>query len=250
MTQSPTPGQQLLAQTSTITAQSPLAAADGVATTIAEELGGAANLVSADLEVKRPGSRATSPTAVITAVLPAGDSRLRTEVSASLRDESGVASVLRLAFITAAADSMEVPGALCPGSTAWNAELLTGLRADPDFLRLIETYDGTIGLSIGGRPVHIRCYREQVLEVVPRAVQGADFELAIPGEVFIDLVTSQSNSFMEFAMLGTMKSTGSGYEYLRMTSALVRIIDHARAIAGAAGYIGASTTTLEKLQVA
>ena len=83
-------------------------------------------------------------------------------------------------------------------------------------------------------------------------VLGADFVLSIPGDEFIALVQADHNTFMEAAMLRRVSSTGSGYEYLRMTNALVRIIDICRDIAVDAGYADACadrvarTTVLEE----
>lgn len=248
-------GQRLLAAAPALAPGSALALADAVAAAIGTEIVDSsdlvsANLVSADLELKGQLTEATTPAAVVTAVLGERDSRVRTEVTAFLNGDAGVAAVLRLAFTGAEAVDRSVSGLLCPGSREWNAELHRRLSEDESFARLVESYDGTVGISIGGRPVHIRCYRGQVLEVVARAVKGADFVLDIPGEVFIDLMSSNDNSFMETAMMGKMRSSGSGYEYLRMTSALIRIIDNARALAGTAGYVGATTTSIETLQVA
>lgn len=254
MTQPLAPGQQLLADTAPLTPDSPLAAADSIARRIIDEIGAPASLLFADLDVVPTAAAASgepvTATAVVTAVLPGRDATLRTEVTALITGGTGRDWVLRLAFASESADAAAVSGLLCPASKEWNAELHTRLSADEEFTRLIETYDGTIGLSVGGRPVHIRCYRGQVLEVVARSVKGADFVLNIPGEVFIDLMTSQENTFMETAMLGRMKSSGSGYEYLRMTSALIRIVDHARGLAAAAGYVGAQTTTNDHTEVA
>lgn len=259
------PGQRLLAAAPTLAPGSALTLADCVATALGNEIVdfsdlATANLASVDLELKGQHSSSitdpSAPTAVVTAVLSERDAHVRTEVTAFLNDDTGVAAVLRFAFTstTAGAEAVDrseaVSGLLCPGSREWNADLHHRLNDDESFARLIETYDGTIGLSIGGRPVHIRCYRGQVLEVVARAIKGADFVLDIPGEVFVDLMSSSDNSFMDTAMLGKMRSSGSGYEYLRMTSALIRIIDNARALAGTAGYVGAQTTSIETLQVA
>lgn len=249
------PGQRLLASAPDLAPGSALALADAVATALSSEIIDSsdlvsAELVSADLELKGQLTKAATPAAVVTAVVGERDARVRTEVTAFLNGDAGVAAVLRLAFTGAEAADRSVSGLLCPGSREWNAELHRRLSDDESFARLIESYDGTVGISIGGRPVHIRCYRGQVLEVVARAVKGADFVLDIPGEVFIDLMSSNDNSFMETAMLGKMRSSGSGYEYLRMTSALIRIIDNARVLAGTAGYVGATTTSIETLQVA
>lgn len=259
MTQSPAPGQLLLADTELRFAGSSLAIADSVANRIIDELGSAARLVSADFEIKRPELVASASSrsdaglqakAVVTAVAPGRGTTLSTEVTAILSSDAGAVATLRLAFAAEAEDTATLSGLLCPGSRDWKAELHTRLNADTEFARLIETYDGTIGLSIGGRPVHLRCYRGQILEVAARSIRGADFVLDIPGEVFINLLTSKENTFMETAMLGRMKSSGSGYEYLRMTSALIRIVDHARGLAAAAGYAGAQTSTNEHAEVA
>lgn len=254
------PGQRLLNDSPPPAAPSLLAAADTAAAALGTEIAGLvgaarATLVSADLDVIRTSDRAAAVrSALVTAVVPERGAGLRTEITVELGDEESVTARLRLALSTADAADEAAAGAasglLCPGSSGWNTELEARLREDESFARLIETYDGTIGASIGGRPVHIRCYRGQVLEVVTRSVRGADFVLDIPGEVFIDLMSTGDNTFMESAMLGKMRSTGSGYEYLRMTTALVRIIDHARAIAGTSGWVGANTTSFEPLQVA
>lgn len=117
-----------------------------------------------------------------------------------------------------------------PGTRSWSTQLAQALGRDPEFSRLIETYDGTIGLTIGSAPVHIRCYRGKVVEIAPRSVNGADFTVEIPVDVYLDLVERNSNDFMTFAMERKFRTHGSGYEYLRMTTALIRIIDIARAL--------------------
>ena len=123
-----------------------------------------------------------------------------------------------------------------PGSREWARLLQEKLVADQEFTELIETYDGTIGLRIGGREVHIRCYRGRVLEVSPRSIRGADFVIDISGAEFVSLMTAESNVFMESAMLRRLSSSGSGYEYLRMTTALIRVIDLCRSLAAEAGW--------------
>ncbi|SMY10775.1 hypothetical protein [Brevibacterium jeotgali] len=123
-----------------------------------------------------------------------------------------------------------------PGSREWARLLQERLVADQEFTELIETYDGTIGLRIGGREVHIRCYRGRVLEVSPRSIRGADFVIDISGAEFISLMTAEANMFMESAMLRRLSSSGSGYEYLRMTTALIRVIDLCRSLAADAGW--------------
>ena len=248
------PGRRLLADADALAAASPLALADSVAEAIGQELGQSVRLVSAELETngeaQTDDGELVSPSAVVTAVLPQKGQELRTEVTAQLEGNAAYSASVRFAFAEAIDNTDEVSELFCPGSAGWNSELRDRLRDDSEFSTLIEAYDGTIGLAIGGRPVHIRCYRGHVLEVVSRSILGADFVLSIPGDVFIDLMTAARNRFMETAMSGEMRSTGSGYEYLRMTSALMRIIDHARAMAVTAGYAGSESNLDTNLQVA
>ena len=75
-----------------------------------------------------------------------------------------------------------------------------------------------------------------MLETVPRSIRGADFLVDISGAEFVALMTAESNTFMESAMQRRISSSGSGYEYLRMTTALIRIIDVCRALAADAGW--------------
>lgn len=191
-------------------------------------------------ESSRPGFD-LDPRVTALVATPAGT---RVEVTARIlpstalppADPEPAVAELRLALLT----DLPAPDSLhCPGSKGWIAELGDRLRADEEFSRLIETYDGTIGLSIGGREVHLRCYRGSLIEASARSILGADFVLTIPGAEFIALVQADHNTFMEAAMMRRMSSSGSGYEYLRMTSALVRIVDVCREIAVAAGYAGA-----------
>jgi len=248
------PGHRLLADAAPLAAASPLALADSAAEAIGHELGRSVRLVSAELEtngqVQTDDSELVSPSAVVTAVLPQKGQELRTEVTAHLEGDAAYSASVRFAFAEAIDNSDDVSDLFCPGSAGWNSALRDRLREDSEFSTLIEAYDGTIGIAIGGRPVHIRCYRGHVLEVVARSILGADFVLSIPSDVFIDLVTAERNRFMETAMSGKIRSSGSGYEYLRMTSALIRIIDHARAMAVTAGYVGSERVLDTNLQVA
>lgn len=223
----------------------PLDLSGTLAASIASQIGESARLARATVEAEPPtkGNADNKCTAsgVVTAVTADQDSSLRVEVAARISDGPGGSAILQLVF-TLDTEAEEHPsGLLCPGSHEWQTELHHRLDPDIEFARLIEAYDGTIGLAIGGRPVHIRCYRGRVIEVAARSLRGADFILNIPGDVFIDLVIADQNVFMQTVMRGAMKSTGSGYEYLRMTSALIRIIDHARDIARTAGYAGTQT---------
>lgn len=179
--------------------------------------------------------------AVVTALLGTREGTVA-EVAVTLTDaltadvptaDAEVLGTVELSVLTA----LPAPAAdAAPGSRAWAGALQERLAADREFAELVETYDGTIGLRIGGREVHIRCYRGRVLEAVPRSIRGADFLVDISGAEFVSLMTAESNTFMESAMLRRLSSSGSGYEYLRMTSALIRIIDVCRSLAADAGW--------------
>ncbi|WP_051297269.1 hypothetical protein [Brevibacterium album] len=149
------------------------------------------------------------------------------------RSPSEVIGSLELSILT---DLPAPSEGAAPGSPRWGVLLEERLRTDSAFTDLIEAYDGTIGLRIGGRELHIRCYRGTVLEVSPRSVGGADFVVDIGGAEFLALMTRETNAFMEAAMMRRVSSAGSGYEYLRMTGALIRIIDLARRLAAEDGW--------------
>jgi hypothetical protein len=224
-----------------------LAAADTLAAEVRAALPADSAVLAADTEVHAPAAFSEAAEAEVSAEL-LGDALVTAlaagrrsstgasttvEVTARLRDERGAAALeVRFALRTGLP---EPSGLLCPGSKVWTAELGSRLTGDAEFARLIETYDGTIGLQIGGREVHLRCYRGSVIEASARSILGADFLVSIPGAEFIELMQADHNTFMESAMMRRVSSSGSGYEYLRMTSALVRIIDIARAIAVDAG---------------
>lgn len=115
------------------------------------------------------------------------------------------------------------------GTPAW-AEALVA-RLDDGFAEDLATWDGTLGLRAGDDEVALRIYRGRVLEVVPRTPRGPTFVLGADPRTWLELVEAPANPFMRLAMAGRFTVTGDGYEYLRLTSALHRIADAARAIA-------------------
>ncbi|HWN28058.1 MAG TPA: MaoC/PaaZ C-terminal domain-containing protein [Actinomycetospora sp.] len=115
------------------------------------------------------------------------------------------------------------------GTVAW-AEALAA-RLDDAFAADLATWDGTVGLRAGDDEVHLRLYRGRVLEVVPRTPRGATFVLGADAATWLELVEAPDNTFMRLAMAGRFTVTGDGYEYLRLTGALHRLVDAAREIA-------------------
>lgn len=118
------------------------------------------------------------------------------------------------------------------GTVAWGQAVAEMLMVDPEFTQSVAAYDGTIGLAIGGDEIHLRIYRGAVIEVSRRSLRGADFVANISGQVWCELMFSDTNDFMKKAMMGKVKSTGNGAEYLRMTRVLIQLVDAARALLG------------------
>ncbi|MFD2090749.1 hypothetical protein [Blastococcus deserti] len=117
-------------------------------------------------------------------------------------------------------------------SRPWGEALARRLADDEAFRSATATWDGTIGLRAGTDQVQLRVYRGRVIEVAGRTPLGATFTLEAPGQVWTDLMTGPSNDFFRRAMSGdSFTVTGNAYEYLRMSKALMALIDAARALA-------------------
>lgn len=237
------PGLSLLELRPSVLSSGIFASAGGLLQQVLSALPGpATTLSSMNIDVRKPerfgdgDAPALSPEAVVTA-LAASKARTKVEVSARLIDSDGTTAMR--AELAILADLPKPDALLCPGSTEWIDELGTRLRTDATFARVIEAYDGTIGLEIAGRPVHLRCYAGAVIDASADALRGPDFTVAIPGAHFIALLQADHNSFMKFAMQRRMRVYGSRYEYLRMVSALVRIFDVIREMGVATGYTNA-----------
>ncbi|WNV76626.1 hypothetical protein [Geodermatophilus sp. DSM 44513] len=127
-----------------------------------------------------------------------------------------------------AADAAE--RAFC--SRPWAESLARRLAGDEGFRSATATWDGTIGLRAGKDEVHLRVYRGRVIEVAGRTPLGATFTLEGSERLWTDLVTGPSNDFFRRAMSGdAFTVTGNAYEYLRMSKALMALIDAARELA-------------------
>lgn len=104
------------------------------------------------------------------------------------------------------------------------------LDQDPGFREMTEAYDGTIGVTVGEAQMHLRVYRGRVIEASRRSLLGADFVVHISELDWTRLMTAPDNQFMQMSMTGRFRSRGSGAEYLRMTRALIAVVDTARAL--------------------
>jgi hypothetical protein len=131
----------------------------------------------------------------------------------------------------------ESDGSADPARRAWCTrpwgDALAGLLADDaGFRSATATWDGTIGLRAGREQVLLRVYRGRIIEVAGRTPLGATFTLEAPEHAWTDLLTGPSNDFFRRAMSGdSFTVTGNAYEYLRMSKALMLLIDAARDLA-------------------
>lgn len=129
-------------------------------------------------------------------------------------------------------DGSADPVGLAFCTPSWGEALARRLADDRAFSGSTATWDGSIGLRSGGDQIQLRVYRGRVLEVAARTPQGATFTLEAPDDVWTGLVTGPSNDFFRRAMSGdSFTVTGNAYEYLRMSKALVALIDAARDLA-------------------
>ncbi|MBC3191024.1 hypothetical protein H7X46_08110 [Pseudonocardia sp. C8] len=120
-------------------------------------------------------------------------------------------------------------------TTGWARALGDRLDASGPFTRATATWDGTIGLRIGDDVVQFRVYRGRVLECGRRTPHGPTFVLGASDLTWVQLLTGPVNDFTARTMRDEFTTDGDAYEYLRMTAALVALVDEARALAGACG---------------
>lgn len=113
----------------------------------------------------------------------------------------------------------------------WARALAARLADSAAFARATGTWDGTIGLRFGADPVLFRVYRGRVLEAGTRTPDGPTFVVAAPDVVWARLFTGPVNDFTKRTMRDEFTVEGSAYEYLRLTAAIVALVDEARAFA-------------------
>ncbi|MEV0088720.1 hypothetical protein [Saccharopolyspora sp. NPDC050642] len=120
-------------------------------------------------------------------------------------------------------------------SVAWARALATRLGDSSAFTRATGTWDGTIGLRFGADLLLFRVYRGRVLEAGTRTPDGPTFVVSAPDVVWAHLLTGPVNDFTKRTMRDEFGVEGSAYEYLRLTAAIVAVVDEARTFAGAEG---------------
>jgi acyl-CoA thioesterase-2 len=113
----------------------------------------------------------------------------------------------------------------------WGAALAARLNDDPQYAAAVGNWDGAIGLRFGQAELQLRIYRGRVIDVAPRLPAGATFTVEADEVTWADLLTGPPSDFMRGAMAGAFRTHGSGYDYLRLTRALVLLVEHARQFA-------------------
>ncbi|MBN9734927.1 MULTISPECIES: hotdog domain-containing protein [unclassified Pseudonocardia] len=120
----------------------------------------------------------------------------------------------------------------------WAAALAARLDASAAFTTATATWDGTIGLRFGDDVVQFRVFRGRVIESGRRTPHGPTFVLGASDLTWVRLLTGPVNDYTVRTMRDEFATDGDAYEYLRLTAALVALVDEARALAGAGGKDG------------
>ena len=117
------------------------------------------------------------------------------------------------------------------GTLPWARALAARLNDDPEFHAQTATWDGTIGIRYGAGEALFRVYRGRVLEAATRTPNGPTYVVEADERDWVELFTGPASDFSKRVMLGQLRVHGNAYEYVRLTAALVAIIDQARAMA-------------------
>ena len=110
----------------------------------------------------------------------------------------------------------------------WARRLAERLDASPAFAEATGTWDGTIGLGFADDVVLFRIYRGRVLDAGGRVPNGPTFVLGATDLTWTELLTGPENDYMARTMRGQFSTSGDAYSSVRMTAAVVAMIDEAR----------------------
>ncbi|GAA1192057.1 MaoC/PaaZ C-terminal domain-containing protein [Prauserella alba] len=149
------------------------------------------------------------------------------------------------ALVTArhAVDDTETRAGRAFPTAAWARALAERLERSATFTSATAEWDGTIGLGFGNDTVLFRVYRGRVLECGTRTPHPPTFVVGASDLTWTRLITGPGNDFTRRVMCDEFSVSGSAYEYLRSTAALVALVDEARALAHA-GAVGAPAETV------
>lgn len=117
------------------------------------------------------------------------------------------------------------------GSLAWGRLVAKRLAEGAAFADAVKAFDGTIGLQAGNETVYLRTYLGRVIDVVRRTQLPADFVVRAEEAAWAELAFASRNDYIARAMHDEFTVAGSNYQYLRLTRALVVLMDSVRALA-------------------
>jgi acyl dehydratase len=153
-----------------------------------------------------------------------------------VRNQDGVAvqegQTSALVRARTAVDDQETRAGRAFPTTVWARRLADRLNASPPFVEATGSWDGTIGLGFDGDTVLFRVYRGRVLECGRRTPDGPTFVVEAPDITWTHLITGRANDFAKRTMRDEFSVSGSAYEYLRSTRAVIALVDEARTLAG------------------
>jgi acyl dehydratase len=147
--------------------------------------------------------------------------------------QEGTSSLLVAARTPASGADPAIRTDFC--SPAWAEVLGAELAANRDFEEATRLFDGSIGLQAGAEHVQLRVYRGAVLETARSTPAGPTFTVAGSELAWTRLALAPRNDFIARATLGEFSASGSAYEYLRLTKAVVAIWDSVRSLAAGDG---------------
>jgi len=116
-------------------------------------------------------------------------------------------------------------------SPAWAEALRERLGSNRAFAEATRSFDGSIGLRAGRESVQLRVYSGEVLEAARSTPAGPTFTVSAGELTWTELALAERNELLARATRGELSVSGSAYEYLRLTRALVALWDELRALA-------------------
>jgi acyl dehydratase len=152
------------------------------------------------------------------------------------RDDGTVVQEGTTAFMLKARDTVGAEtesAALDFCAPRWTKELAERLSEDAEFGASTRSFDGTLGLQAGTVATALRIYKGKILEAAPKSLLGSTFTVQASELVWTQLMTGPRNDFIPRTLRGEFSVSGSGYDYLRLTKALMRVWECGREMAGA-----------------
>lgn len=113
----------------------------------------------------------------------------------------------------------------------WGRLLAQRLQADESFANATGTFDGTIGLQADDETVYLKTYLGRVIDVTRRPQLPPDFVIQASEAAWVQFSLGERNDYIARAMHGEFTTLGSNFQYLRLTRAVLALMDSVRALA-------------------